>query len=101
MGALSLPVFLDPEAQDEFDQGYDYREGQRVVLGEKFADAVQAALNRIEGMPRWHRAVFGDLRRAVVQGLPYCVDCREEPSRVRVLSVFLTKRHPNIWQSRA
>lgn len=101
VGALNLPVILDPEAQDEFDQGYDYYEGQRAGLGETFADAVQVALDQIGDMPQLHRAVFGDIRRAVVHGFPYCVYYREEASRVRVLSVFHTSRDPNIWQSRA
>jgi toxin ParE1/3/4 len=101
VGALSPPVILDPEARDEFDQGYDYYEGRRAGLGESFADAVQVALDRIGVMPQLHRAVFGDIRRAVVHGFPYCVYYREEASRVRVLSVFHTSRDPRIWQSRA
>lgn len=55
---MSVPVILDPEARDEFDEGYDYYEGQRGGLGESFADAVQIALDRIGGMPQLHRAVF-------------------------------------------
>ena len=98
---MSLPVLLDPEARVEFDQGYDYYEGQRAGSGEAFADAVQVALDRIGSMPQLHRAVFGDTRRAVVRGYPYCVYYREEATRVRVLSVFHTRRDPNIWQSRA
>jgi len=101
VASLSLPVILDPEARDEFDEGYDYYEGRREGLGESFADAVQLTLNRIGGMPQLHRAVFGDVRRAVVHGFPYCVYYREEASRTRVLSVFHTGRDPNIWQSRA
>lgn len=100
VGPLSLPVILDPEARAEFDEGYDYYEGRRAGLGESFADAVQVALERIGSLPQWLRSVFGDIRRAVVPGFPYCVDYREEASQVRVLSVFPTKRDPNLWQSR-
>jgi len=52
-------------------------------------------------MPRLHREVFGDIRRAVVRGFPYCVYYREEPALIRVISVFHTSRDPKIWQSRA
>jgi toxin ParE1/3/4 len=62
---------------------------------------VEAVLARIGGQPRLHQAVFGDVRRAVVAGFPYCVYYREEADRVRVLSVFHTSRDPNVWQSRA
>jgi plasmid stabilization system protein ParE len=97
---LSLPVILDPEARDEFDQASDRYEGQRAGLGERFADAVQVVLDQIGDMPQLHRVVFGDIRRAVVRGFPFCVFYREEESLVRVLSAFHTSRDPNIWRSR-
>ena len=97
---MSLTVILDPEARTEFDDGYDYYEGQRAGLGERFASEVQVVLTRIGTTPRLHQMVFGDVRRAVVRGFPFCVYYREEPSRVRVLSVFHTSRDPSIWQSR-
>lgn len=97
---MSLTVTLDPEARAEFDDGYDYYEGQRSGLGERFAGEVQVVLRRIGTTPRLHQIVFGDVRRAVVRGFPYCVYYREEPSRVRVLSVFHASRDPSIWQSR-
>ena len=98
---MSLPVTLDPEARAEFDEGYDFYEGRRAGLGERFADAVQAVLDRVAGLPQVHAAVFGNVRKAVVKGFPYCVYYREEPSQVRVLAVFHTSRDPSIWQSRA
>lgn len=98
---MSLPVTLDPEAQAEFDEGYDFYQGRQAGIGEAFADAVQVILARIGAMPRMHQAVLGDIRRAVVRGYPYCIYYREEPARVRVLSVFHTSRDPNVWQSRA
>ena len=98
---MSSAVVIDPEAQDEFDEAYDYYEGRRPGLGEAFADAVQVVLDRIGIMPRMHRAVFGDVRRAIVLRFPYCVYYREESSLVRVISVFHTSRDPAIWQSRA
>lgn len=98
---MSLPVVIDPEAQDEFDTAYDYYEGRRAGLGEAFADAVQVVLNRIATMPRMHATVFGDVRKAIVRKFPYCVYYREEPNLVRVLSVFHTSRDPAIWQARA
>ena len=97
---VAVTVIVDPEAQAEFDEGYDFYEMRGVGLGEAFADAVGFVFDRIGAMPRQHRLVFGNIRRAVVRGYPYCVYYREEPSQVRVLSVFHTSRNPSIWQSR-
>jgi toxin ParE1/3/4 len=98
---MSLPVVLDPEAQAEFDEGYDFYEGRKAGLGETFADAVQVVLDRISANPLIHQVVFGTVRRGVVKGFPYCLYYREEPTLVRVLSVFHTSRDPAIWQARA
>lgn len=98
---MSLPIIFLDEARGEFDEAYDWYEGQRAGLGEAFADAVQPILDRISAMPRMHAAVLGDVRKAVVQRFPYCVYYREEATCVRVLSVFHTSRDPSIWQSRA
>ncbi len=98
---MSFLVIVDPEAQAEFDDGYDHYESKRPGLGETFAEAVHVVLDRIGRMPRMHRVAFADIRRAVVRGFPYCVYYRAEPTVVRVLSVFHTSRDPAIWQSRA
>ena len=98
---MSLTVILDPEARAEFDDGYDYYESQRAGLGERLAGAVQVVLLRIGVTPRLHQVVFGDVRRSIVRGFPYCVYYREEPPYVRVLSIFHTSRDPSVWQSRA
>jgi toxin ParE1/3/4 len=95
-----MTIVLDPEAQAEFDDGYDFYASRGVGLGEAFANRIQVVLDRIGAMPRQHRIVFENIRRAVVRGYPYCVYYREEYSHVRVLSVFHTSRDPSIWQSR-
>jgi toxin ParE1/3/4 len=97
---MSLTVILDPEAQAEFNEAYDYYESRRAGLGEAFADEVQAVMDRIGKMPRMLQTVFQDIRREVVRGYPYCVYYREEPTLVRVLSVFHTSRDPAVWQAR-
>ncbi len=97
---MSLPVVLDPEAREEFDDGYDFYQRRRAGKGEEFADAVQVVLDSISVSPRAHQTVFGDVRRGVVHNFPYCVYYREEATRVRVISVFHASRNPDIWQAR-
>ncbi len=99
--AVSLAVILRPEARAEFDDAYDWYEGQRAGLGEALAVRVQLVLDRIAVMPRMHAAVFGDVRKAVVTRFLYCVFYLEEATCVRVLAVFHTSRDPRIWQGRA
>ncbi len=39
VAAMSLPIIFRPEARAEFDEAYDWYEGQHAGLGEKFARA--------------------------------------------------------------
>jgi toxin ParE1/3/4 len=98
---MSLPIRFLAAARQEFDDDYDYYEGQQAGLGEQFADEVERVLDRISKMPRIHATVLGDVRKAVVAVFPYCVYYREEAKCVRVLAVFHISRDPSIWQSRA
>jgi toxin ParE1/3/4 len=97
---MSLSVILDPEARTEFDEAYDWYEGQRSGLGEKFAEAVQRVLDRIAVLPQMHGKVFGEVRKALVSGFPYCVYYHAESTEVRVIAIFHTSRDPSIWQKR-
>ena len=97
---MSLPVVLRDEAQAEFDDAFDYYEGQQPGLGVDFMVRVQQVFDRISANPRMHRVVLGDIRKAIVTRFPYCVFYRPDPGRVEVIAVFHTSRDPAIWQGR-
>jgi toxin ParE1/3/4 len=98
---VSLPVVLRDEAQAEFDEAFDYYEGQQPGLGVDFVERVQRVFDRIAANPQLHGLVFADIRKAVVTRFPYCVFYRADASRVEVIAVFHSKRDPAIWQGRA
>ncbi len=97
---MSLPVVLRDEAQIEFDEAFDYYEGQRAGLGIDFVVRVQQVFDRISANPLLHAVVLGDVRKAVVTRFPYCVFYRPHADRVEILAVFQTSRDPAIWQWR-
>ena len=97
---MNLPVVLRDEALAEFDEAFDYYEGQRPGLGVDFVARVQQVFDRIAANPHMHAIVFADIRKAVVTRFPYCVFYRLESARVEVIAVFHGKRDPSLWQSR-
>ena len=97
---MSLPVVLRDEARAEFDEAFDYFEGQRPGLGVAFAERVQEVFDRIGANPLLHAIVFADIRKAVVAQFPYSVFYRAEATRVEVLAIFHSRRDPAIWQGR-
>jgi toxin ParE1/3/4 len=97
---VSLPVVLRGEALVEFDEAFDYYEGQRAGLGVDFVARVQQVLDRIAANPQMHAIVFADIRKGLVTRFPYCVFYRADAARVEVIAVFHSKRDPSIWQGR-
>jgi toxin ParE1/3/4 len=98
---MTCRVILRRAARIEYDAAGDWYEQQRPGLGAAFTAAVQQVFDRIAAHPQMHGVVLRGIRKAVVQGFPYCVYYRERSSAVVVLSVFHTSRDSNVWQSRA
>jgi toxin ParE1/3/4 len=97
---MSLPCVLRAEAEEEFDEAFDWYDARRAGLGPEFAEEVQRAFDGISINPLTHPAVFADIRKRVVRRFPYCVYYRPHTDRVEVIAVFHTSRDPSIWQGR-
>lgn len=97
---MTLRVVLRKEARAEFDDAFDWYEGQAPGLGADFLAEVQGVLSRIGTEPEFYPAVMRGVRRAVVRRFPYSVVYRVEPRQVVVLAIFHGKRDPKIWQDR-
>jgi plasmid stabilization system protein ParE len=97
---MNLPVVLRDEAQAEFDEAFDFYEGQRPGLGVAFAERVQEVFDRVSANPQQCPVVLADIRKAVVRRFPFCLFYRAEVDRVQVIAVFHTARDPSVWQGR-
>jgi len=76
-----------------------YAERDPRVAG-RFAEELEAALNRIAEAPhRWPSYLHGT-RRVRLTRFPYLVAYREEPSRILVVAVAHIKRKPGYWRKR-
>jgi plasmid stabilization system protein ParE len=97
---MSLPVVLRREARADFDDAFDWYEGQRRGLGVEFEMCVDEAFDRISRTPELFAKVHHDVRRAPVRRFPYSVFYKVESHRVVVISVFHGSRDPKTWQNR-
>ena len=97
---MSRPVVYRRDAQAEFDEAYDWYESRRAGLGDRFAENVQHAIDRIGANPQLHGIVHADVRCALVRRFPYGVYYRVEAKRVVVIAIFHSSRDPRIWQAR-
>lgn len=98
---MSLLVIVRPQARAEFDDAFDWYEGQRAGLGVRFAERVQEVFDYIAINPQAHAILHKEVRAPPVRRFPYVVYYRVEPGQVVVLAVLHGRRYPSLWQSRA
>ena len=74
--------------------------GRDPRVAARFAEELEAALNRIAEAPhRWPLYLHGT-RRVRLTRFPYLLPYREEPSRILVVAIAHAKRRPGYWRKR-
>lgn len=92
---------LREEALQDLIEAAGWYEQRRPGLGQRFLDAVELALSRIEETPRLYRSVYRDLRRALLpRPFPYQVFFRLGEDVVEVYAVLHMARNPEEWRRR-
>ncbi|WP_437979388.1 type II toxin-antitoxin system RelE/ParE family toxin [Sorangium sp. So ce295] len=69
-------------------------------IAARFAEEIEAALNRIAEAPdRWPTARYGT-RRVRLTRFPYVVVYRDESTRILVVAIAHAKQRPGYWRKR-
>jgi plasmid stabilization system protein ParE len=74
--------------------------GTRPELAERFALAVEAAVNAIAENPLQFPVVYRERRRVGVRRFPYGIFFEVQEHRIVVVACFHGRRNPKRWQSR-
>ena len=72
----------------------------RPELGERFALAVDAAVEAIAQKPLQFAVVYRNRRRAGVRRFPYGIFFELQEHRIVVIACFHDRRNPKRWQAR-
>lgn len=94
------PLIIEPEAQQDIAEAYDWYEQQRAGLGDDFVLCLDAGLQIIPERPRSFPKVMGDVRRILIHRFPYFVLFIEHRHFISVHGVFHTSRDPKRWKER-
>lgn len=97
---MSVPVIWRPEAEADLLAALDWYEGQRLGLGEEFADAVETMVARIEATPELYAIALESVRRGKLRRFPYLIYYRVLLDKIEVLAVLHSSRNPLLWQNR-
>jgi plasmid stabilization system protein ParE len=96
----ALPIFIEPEAEADLLEAYDWYEKQRPGLGREFIDCVDDVFEQISERPTMYATAFRNVRQALVLRFPYVVCFTLGSAEISVIAVHHCKRHPRTWQSR-
>src|SRR5438105_727500 len=97
---MSLPVVLEPEAEEDIERTRDYLEQQRAGTGATFLARVRELLERVEAMPELYAVLWQDVRAARLRRFPFVVYYRVLTDRVKVVAVMHGSRDWSAWQGR-
>jgi plasmid stabilization system protein ParE len=98
---LTVRIDFHPEATAELENAADWYVGKNPAAAARFAEAVDAALVKIQSTPERFLLVGPNLRACTVERFPYQIVFRVDPHRLYVLAVAHAKRRPGYWRQRS
>jgi toxin ParE1/3/4 len=98
---VSKPLVIEPEAEFDLFEAFDYYEHQREGLGQDFLLCFEAAIEAIAERPRSFPIVTKRTRRTLMKRFPYSVLFVELPDVIAVIGVFHGSRDPKLLRRRA
>jgi toxin ParE1/3/4 len=98
---MSLPLIINPLAENDLAEARAWYEAKQDGLGDEFLLCIEEALELIERMPRVPAKVFQDVRRALVRRFPYGIFYRVDEEQITVIAIYHARRDPRGWQGRA
>ena len=93
-------VLFTEAAQNDFAEAIDWYEDESLEVADRFEQAIDEIVRRIEDNPRQFAPSPFDTRRAVLRRFPYLLIFRERADACYVVAVFHTSRDPSLWQER-
>ena len=98
---MAFPLIIEPEAEDDLANAYDWYEEQRPGLGIDFLNCIEDVFRRLRVTPEMHAVVHNNVRQTLVKRFPYVVCYTVDEECVYVVAVFHGQRDPNAWKSRS
>lgn len=97
---MRLPLALEPEAEADLLEAFEWYEKQRDGLGREFMECVDDALEQVANNPHLFAITHRGVRQALIRRFPYVICFLIEPDRIAVIAVIHGRRNRRLWQSR-
>ena len=87
-------------ARAEIAEAFAWYRARSGTAADRFLDAVDEAMERIETDPEQYHIVHGRLRRVLLAHFPYGIYYKVYPAITSVVGVIHERRHPDTWLRR-
>jgi plasmid stabilization system protein ParE len=89
-----------PGARFDFDESFDWYTERSTQAAARFAEAIDAALQKIVASPTMYASLDGLHRECPLKKFPFRIVYRIAENRVIVVAVAHAKRRPGYWKNR-
>jgi plasmid stabilization system protein ParE len=98
---VAYPVIFTLTARAELIDAQDWYESEAPGLGQRFRQAVDAAIDRMSANPQQFPVIHRNVRRALLRRFPYALMfVIELDDTLTVIACFHGSRDPAHWQRR-
>lgn len=95
-----LRVILQPAAEADLQEAYEWYEQREMGLGSEFVRCVDSCVQLIRRHPEIYPAIHRQIRQGVLRRFPYSVMYFNAGDSVIVTAIFHAARDPRIWKRR-
>lgn len=97
---MAVSLRVQPDAENDLREAFDWYESREAGLGRDFVEQVDRTLCIIRQMPESYATVFRSIRVAKLKRFPYIVCYKFDGRCIEVHAVFHAHRKPSSWQDR-
>jgi toxin ParE1/3/4 len=97
---MTFQLVVEPEAEVDVAEAYEYYESKRSGLGGQFMTSVEEAFEQIRIDPYLFATTYRVARQTVVRRFPFVVAYLVQDDKVVVIAVHHGRRSPKSWKSR-
>ena len=97
---MNYNLIIQPEAEYDIQNAFEWYESQNPGLGSEFVRAVDACLSGIGRQPLAYQVTYKQVRRVLIRRFPYVILYIFEQDTVFIFACFHAKRNPKQWLDR-
>lgn len=91
---------ISDEAENDFDNSYEYYYNKSSNIASSFFQRIDVSLEIIRKSPLLFQEIHKNLRKYSVKQFPFVIYYQVVDFTIRIIAIFHTSRNPEIWKGR-